>query len=230
MLIGVSELLAKTWELYRTHWRTLATYMLCLFLPTFVLFVAGLAGQRYGHGGAPGRDGRLWSKIQGPAFMRIVHWLFVVGVALFVSGIGFVIAGARSSRAAAPVEAAVTTTPVASVKQIMKGIVAPAATVVFNSVSTTVSFKGTEEHAPHTEEEWETVANSAAALVESGNLLLMGSRAVDKGDWVKMSQALIDAGKVALKATKEKSPEGVLGAGEAVNTSCDNCHRKYQRG
>jgi hypothetical protein len=112
----------------------------------------------------------------------------------------------------------------------MKGIVAPAATVVFNSVSTTVSFKGIEERAPHSDEEWEVVGNSAAALVESGNLLLMGSRAVDKGDWVKMSQALIDAGKVALKATQEKSAEGVLGAGEAVNMSCDNCHRKYQRG
>ena len=162
--------------------------------------------------------------------MRIVHWLFVVSVALFVSGIGFVIAGARSARAAVPVDAPVTTTPVASVKQIMKGIVAPAATVVFNSVSTTVSFKGIEERAPHSDEEWEVVGNSAAALVESGNLLLMGSRAVDKGDWVTMSQALIDAGKVALKATQEKSAEGVLGAGEAVNMSCDNCHRKYQRG
>jgi hypothetical protein len=162
--------------------------------------------------------------------MRIVHWLFLVSVALFVSGIGFVIAGARSTRAAVPVESAVTMTPVASVRQIMKGIVGPAATVVFNSVSTTVSFQGTEEHAPHTEDEWEAVGNSAAALIESGNLLLMGSRAVDKGEWVQMSQALIDAGKVALKATQEKSPEGVLGAGEAVNTSCDNCHRKYQCG
>jgi len=162
--------------------------------------------------------------------MRMVHWLFVVSVALFVSGISFVVAGARTARAAPVVEAAPVTTPVASVKQIMKGIVAPAATTVFNSVSTTVSFKGTEEKAPQTDEEWEQVGTSAAALIESGNLLLMGSRAVDQGEWIKMSQALIDAGKVALKATEAKSAEGVLGAGEAINTSCDNCHRKYQRG
>ena len=162
--------------------------------------------------------------------MRMGHGLFVVSVALFVSGIGFVVAGARTARVAPAVEAAPVTTPVASVKQIMKGIVAPAATTVFNSVSTTVSFKGTEEKAPQTDEEWELVGTSAAALIESGNLLLMGSRAVDKGEWIKMSQALIDAGKVALKATEAKSAEGVLGAGEAINTSCDNCHRKYQRG
>ena len=163
--------------------------------------------------------------------MRMVHWLFVVSVALFVSGIGFVIAGARSARQAPAADtAAATLTPVASVKQIMKGIVAPAATVVFNSVSTTVSFKGTEEKAPSNDLEWEEVGNAAAALIESGNLLLMGSRAVDKGDWLKESQALIDAGKSALKATRDKKPEGVLAAGEAVNMSCDGCHRKYQRG
>ena len=162
--------------------------------------------------------------------MRIVHWLFLVSVALFVSGIGFVIAGARSARAAVAVELPVTTTPVASVRQIMKGIVRPAALVVFDSVSTTVSFKGTEERAPHTDEEWEVVGNSAAALIESGNLLMMGSRAVDKGEWLQMSQAMIDAGKIALEATQKKSAEGVLAAGEAVNMSCDNCHRKYQRG
>ena len=163
--------------------------------------------------------------------MRTVHWLFVVGVALFVSGIGFVIAGARAARREPAVTAQVATgTPVASVKQIMRGIVGPAAKVVFESVSTTVSVRGTEEKAPQNEEEWDVVGTSAAALIESGNLLLMGGRAIDQGDWVTMSQGLIEAGKVALSATRAKSPEQVLVAGEKVNTSCDTCHRKYQRG
>ena len=157
------------------------------------------------------------------------HWFFLVGVLLYVTGIGFAIAGARAARLAPTVEAP-TTIPVASVRQIMKGIVAPNATVVFNSVSTTVSIRGTEEKFPRTDAEWEEVGNSAAALIESGNLLLMGSRAVDKGEWVKMSQALMDAGKLGLKATQDKSPEGVLAAGEQINASCDACHRRYQRG
>jgi hypothetical protein len=160
--------------------------------------------------------------------MKIRHWFFLVGV-LFVSGIGFTIAGARAARLAPVVEAPITT-PVATVKQIMKGIVAPAATVVFNSVSTTVSFRGTEETFPRNDAEWEAVGTSAAALIESGNLLLMGTRAIDKGEWVKMSQAMIEAGKLALKATQDKSTEGVLAAGERVNVSCDACHRRYQRG
>ena len=161
--------------------------------------------------------------------MKTRHWLFIVGIALYVAGIGFVIAGARSGRQARPVEGP-TLTPVASVKQIMKGIVAPSATMVFNSVSTTISFKGTEEHQPQTDEEWEQVGNAAAALIESGNMLMLGTRAVDKADWITMSDALIESGKRVLKATQDKSADGILASGEKLNESCDACHRKYQRG
>ena len=162
--------------------------------------------------------------------MRIVHWILLVSAALFVSSIGFIVVGARAARQAPSVEtAAVGLTPVASVKQIMKGIVGPAATVVFEAVGTVVSSKGIEEKAPRTDEEWAAVGNSAAALVESGNLLLMGRRAVDTGEWLKQSQALMEAGKVALKATQDKSTERLLASGEAVNNSCDGCHRTYQR-
>ena len=55
-------------------------------------------------------------------------------------------------------------------------------------------------------------------------------RAVDRGEWLAMSKAMADAGMTALKATQAKDPAGVLAAGEAINMSCDNCHRKYQRG
>lgn len=164
--------------------------------------------------------------------MRIVHWLFVLSVVLFVSGIWFVIAGARTARQA---PAAVDTgaarpTPVASVKQIMKGIVGPAATTIFGAVGTVATSKGVEETAPHTDQEWEALGNTAAALIESGNLMLMGSRAVDQGDWVKDTKAMIEAGKVTLKATQAKSADDVFASGEAINESCDGCHRKYQRG
>lgn len=164
--------------------------------------------------------------------MRLVHWLFLISAALFVSGIGFLVASARTAQQTPdiepPVEARVTT-PVASVKQIMQGIVAPAATAVFSSVGTIVRTSGIEERAPKTDQEWEAVGNNAAALVESGNLLMMGDRAVDTGDWTKISRALIDAGTVALKAIEAKNAEALLASGEAINESCDNCHEKYQR-
>ncbi len=161
--------------------------------------------------------------------MRTVQWLFVVSVALFISGIGFVIAGARTARAATPVAEAPVTTPVASIKQIMNGIVMPDATVIYNAVATKVSAAGVEEIAPQNDEEWARIGDSAAAIVESGNLLLMGDRAIDKGDWVKMTRAFMDQGKLALKAAEAKDKDGIVAAGGDLNTTCDNCHAKYQR-
>src|SRR5262245_58491237 len=161
--------------------------------------------------------------------MRTVHWLFIVSLALFAGGIAFVIAAERATKriAPAPASTAASTTPVASVRQIMNGIIAPAAKAVFASVGVIVSDAGIEERQPRTDAEWEAVANSAAALSEGGNLLLMGRRAVDKGNWTKISQDLIDAGQVALKAAQAQDADGLLRSGEAINAACDNCHQGY---
>ena len=132
--------------------------------------------------------------------MKTVHWLFVISVALFISGIGFIIAGERTVRAATPVAsaaAAVETAPVASIKQIMIGITNPAAYVVYEAVGTKSTPTGVEEIAPHTDEDWGKVESAAAAVVESGNLLL-GSRAIDKGDWVKMTRDMMEKGTAAM--------------------------------
>ena len=161
--------------------------------------------------------------------MKTVHWLFLIGVILFISGIGFIVAGARTSRRAALPVSAPATTPVASVKQIMNGIVGPAAAVVYKAVGSTETAKGVEEWAPKSDAEWEAVGNSAAALVESGNLLLMGSRVVDQQDWVKLSRMMIDGGRQALTAVEKRDAAGVMASGEPINSSCDACHEKYER-
>ena len=163
--------------------------------------------------------------------MRTIYWLFVISVALFISGIGFVIAGERTARAATPaaVATAVETAPVASIKQIMIGITNPAAMVVYEAVGTKSTAAGIEEIAPKTDEEWAKVGSAAAAVVESGNLMLMGSRAIDKGDWVKMTHAMMDQGKAAMKAVEAKDKDKIVEAGGELNTTCDNCHARYSR-
>jgi hypothetical protein len=161
--------------------------------------------------------------------MRTIHWLFVISVALFISGIGFVIAGERTARAATPAAAApVETAPVASIKQIMIGITNPAAYVVYEAVGTKTTPKGIEEIAPQNDEEWTKVASAAAAVVESGNLML-GSRAIDKGDWVKMTRDMMEQGKAAMKAADAKDKDKIVEAGGELNTTCDNCHARYSR-
>lgn len=162
--------------------------------------------------------------------MRTIQWLFVVGVLLFITGIGFVIAGAREARSAGPaIEAAPAAAPVASIKQIMAAITGPAATTIYNSVGTVVSAAGIKETAPQTDEEWAALASTAAALAESGNLMLTPGRAVDNGEWVKMTRAFIDASIEAVKAAEAKSTEGILSAGSNINETCDTCHERYQQ-
>jgi hypothetical protein len=153
--------------------------------------------------------------------MRTVQWLYLVSVLLFISGIGFVIAGARSARAATPAPEAPATTPIASIKQIMNGIVLPDATIIYNAVGTVSTVKGVEETAPETDEDWAKVANSAAAVIESGNLMLMGERAITRD--------FMEQGKLALKAAEAKDKDGIVSAGGDLNTTCDNCHARYQR-
>jgi hypothetical protein len=162
--------------------------------------------------------------------MKTVHWLFLVSAALFISGIGFVIAGARAARQAGPAEeAAPSAMPVATVAQIMNGIVQPNALALYNAVGTYITAEGTKDVEPKNDQEWTALGASAAALVESGNLLLLGNRLIDEGDWVKMTRAYMDAAQAALKAADAKDKDGILNAGSTLNETCDTCHAKYQR-
>jgi hypothetical protein len=155
--------------------------------------------------------------------MRTIHWLYLVTVALFVASVGLFVAGASANaRIAGEVS------DVATVRQLMDGIVMPAAAVVFESVATIVTQEGTEDRQPRTEAEWALVGANAAALIESGNLLMMGRRVVDEGDWITMTRAMMDAAGVALKATEARDVEGLFASGEAINMACDACHAKYQ--
>lgn len=161
--------------------------------------------------------------------MRIIYWLLAVSVALFISGIGFVIAAARTARDAGTAIEVPVTVPVASVAQIMNGITGPSATIVYNAVGTIINADGVTEIEPQNDEEWANVANAAAAVVESGNLLLIGDRALDNGAWVTMTKAMIATGQDALKAALTKDKNAVLEAGGPLNETCDMCHAQYQR-
>jgi len=161
--------------------------------------------------------------------MRLRHALFIVSALLFVCGLGFVVSAARSSRAQVAVAPASTLVPVATVGHLMRGIIDPAARVVFAAVGTIVTPERVEERVPKTAAEWETVVNSAAALAEAGNLMLVGSRAVDAGDWATYSRNLTDAGAAALKAAETRDAQGVFASGEAIYEACNDCHRKYER-
>jgi hypothetical protein len=117
--------------------------------------------------------------------------------------------------------------PVASVKQLMEATVAPSADAIFDAVGTVVSSSGVEEIAPKNDKEWTAVRNSALNLAESGNLLMIGHRARDNREWIRMSQALVDVAVVAVKAADAKDPAALFDAGAHVHDVCEQCHSRY---
>jgi len=42
MLISVTDIIKKSWDLYAKHWRDLSVYVLLLFLPTLILLIIGV--------------------------------------------------------------------------------------------------------------------------------------------------------------------------------------------
>ena len=157
-----------------------------------------------------------------PLGMRTTYGLLIVSLLLFVFGIWFVLAGVRAANAplAAP--------PVATVLELMDGIVSPASGVVYDSVATIVDKEGIHETRPKNDREWANVAGNAAALIEASELLKMEGRARDQADWVTISTAMGTAAAEIRAAAQKQDAEGILGGGERLNNSCDNCHRKYQ--
>lgn len=117
--------------------------------------------------------------------------------------------------------------PIAPVKMLMVSVIDPAAEAVWDSVGTIISTEGTEEIFPRTEEEWIAVQNSAVILAESGNLLMIEGRAMDRGVWMQSSQALIDAGAAAVQAAAARDPDAVFALGEQIYNACEGCHARY---
>src|SRR5262245_9366362 len=67
---------------------------------------------------------------------------------------------------------------VTGIHEVMEGLVAPAAEIVFKSVGYRATQEGgVEDIAPKNDVEWEIVEHSALGLAESGNLLLLEGRA-----------------------------------------------------
>lgn len=117
--------------------------------------------------------------------------------------------------------------PVVDTKLLMESVTDPAADVVWESVGTIITAEGTHEIRPKTAEEWTAVRNSAIAVAESGNLLMMVPRAKDGGEWMTLSRALVDTGTAAMRAAEARNAEQLFTAGGDIYDACTACHQKY---
>ena len=65
-------------------------------------------------------------------------------------------------------------------------------------------------------------------LAESGNLLMMASRARDKGDWMKDAKLMVDVGAAAFKAARARDLAAIVALNDDLNTACVTCHQQYR--
>jgi hypothetical protein len=116
---------------------------------------------------------------------------------------------------------------VADVKQLMQFVIEPAADLYWDGVGTIIDPSGVTEFKPETEGEWDALVNSAYVLAESGNLLMMGARPKDGGEWMQMSRAMVDVGEKAIRAAASHNPQAVFDVGAEVYETCTACHARY---
>ncbi len=150
--------------------------------------------------------------------------------------------------------AAVSPMLVASIQDLMKSEVNPAADYLWNSVSSNSTDEGLVENKPRTDEDWEKVRMQAIKLIEAANLLMMPGRAVVEGEgqldgeeipgnlsaaeiqklidkdpasFAVFARGLQSATQKTLSAVEAKNADALFEAGGPIDTACEACHRVY---
>lgn len=118
-------------------------------------------------------------------------------------------------------------TPVADVKTLMASVLEPAAEVYWDAVGVIVDETGEHPFAPQTPDEWTAVVNAAYTVAESGNLLMMPSRAKDSGEWTAAARLMIEASRQAIRAAEARDKDAVFDAGAELYDTCTHCHARY---
>ena len=144
----------------------------------------------------------------------------------------------------APTPAAFTPQPYANLAQVMRGIPFTFSNIVFDAQATDPGAprKAAEVTAGATETfknvygGWQEVENSALALAEASNLLMIAGRFCENGKPVPIQEAtyrkaadgLAAAGRAAYKAAQSKNMDAMLEVSETVSVACANCHEPYR--
>jgi hypothetical protein len=108
--------------------------------------------------------------------------------------------------------------PVGSMTELMVRIIYPASDALFYI----------ERDPPKTDVQWNNIRTQALILAESGNLMIMPSRARDQGDWVKESRVMTDLAAEAYRAALAKNMDGILAVNDKLADSCIVCHQQYR--
>jgi hypothetical protein len=172
----------------------------------------------------------------------------VVTLSLTVAACGLsLVATAFAQATASPPQTPPATEPqiVANMNQLMRGVLYPAANVVFSAQQNDPAAATPGPlHDPSMSTDplistyggWQAIENAALGLAESANLLLIPGRTCANGvpaptkdpAWVAFVQEVRDASMKAYKAAQAKDQEKMIEISEPLSRSCSGCHRKWR--
>jgi mono/diheme cytochrome c family protein len=134
-----------------------------------------------------------------------------------------------------------------TLNQVMRGILFPSSNVLFDvqtrdpgaaskwgvaraDAATTTTRYG-DVYSP-----WQVVDAAAISIAEIGPVLMEPGRRcengkpvpVDRDDWKRYVQGVVDAGRAAYRASQMRSQDAVSDATNVISDACANCHRVYR--
>jgi hypothetical protein len=155
-----------------------------------------------------------------------------------------VAASCNKEPAPAAVPEAFAPRPHANLAQVMRGIPFTFANIVFDAQAKDPGAPraaaevtaGATETFKNVYGGWQEVENSALALAEASNLLMVPGRVCENGKPVPVQDAtyrraaegLAQAGQAAFKAAQSKSMDAMVEVSETVSVACSNCHEPYR--
>ena len=144
--------------------------------------------------------------------------------------------------------------PLASIQELMQGVVDPAADELWEAVSTEVTAQGEVEHRPSDDAGWLKLRQRALLLAEAANLLAQPGRVVahpgktledshvkgilaaadieqriqaDPAAFVAHAVALQVSARALLGAVDQRDIAAYLVAGSKLDHACEACHQRY---
>ena len=142
--------------------------------------------------------------------------------------------------------------PTATVEELMRSMIDPAADAVWEAFVITSTAEGIVEERPETDDDWVALERHAITLAEAGNLLQMEGRAIaaadsssdlpgvdlepadiarrveaQRGVWLRTARELHDAGVVLLAAVRARDVDALLEGGHRLDVACESCHSRF---
>ena len=109
--------------------------------------------------------------------------------------------------------------PVGTMSELMMSMTYPAANDIL-----LIARRG----GPQDDAQWRAVQRAAVLLGESGNVMMMNGRAMNRGSWIREANALVDVATAAYRAAGERDGDALIALDEPLSASCVDCHKQYR--